>query len=294
MAFSERLIRSLDEVDVEHLDLDLVADRHHRRGVVDVLPGQLGHVDQAVHAAQVDEGAEVDHRRDHTPADLARLEVGEELAALLLLGLLQPGPPGENHVVAVLVQLDDLGVEVATDVGLEVADPAQLDQRRRQEAAQADVDDEAALDHLDDRAGDDTVGLLDLLDGAPGPLVLGPLLREDQATFLVLLLQDQRLDLVAEGDDLVGVDVVADRQLAGGDDAFGLEADVEQDLVLVHLDDGARDDVSVLELDDGAGDGVLEGGTGQVVLGDRPRDVHTVLVEAPHRLTGQQGCPGSA
>ena len=52
------------EVDVEHLHLDLVADLHDRRGVVDVLPRQLGHVDEAVHAAEVDEGAEVDDRRD--------------------------------------------------------------------------------------------------------------------------------------------------------------------------------------------------------------------------------------
>ena len=38
------------------------------------------------------------------------------------------------------------------DVGLQVADPAQLDERGGQEAPQADVEDEAALDHLDDRA----------------------------------------------------------------------------------------------------------------------------------------------
>jgi hypothetical protein len=58
-----------------------------------------------------------------------------------------------------------------------------------QEAAQADVDDEAALDDLDDRAGDDALGLLDLLDRAPGPLVLGPLLGQDEAALLVLLLR---------------------------------------------------------------------------------------------------------
>ncbi len=49
-------------------------------------------------------------------------------------------------------------------------------------------------------------------------------------------------------DDLVGVDVVLDRQLARGDDALGLVADVEQDLVAVDLDDGALDDVAVVEV----------------------------------------------
>ena len=175
----------------------------HLGRVVDVLPRQLGHVDEAVHAAEVDEGAEVDDRRHHALADLARLEVGQELLALLLLGLLQPGPAGQHHVVAVLVELDDLGVELPADVGLQVADPAQLDQGGGQEAPQADVEDEAALDHLDDRAGDDAVGLLDLLDGAPRPLVLGPLLGQDQPAFLVLLLEDQGLELLAQADDLV-------------------------------------------------------------------------------------------
>ena len=39
-------------------------------------------------------------------------------------------------------------------------------------------------------------------------------------------------------DDLVGVDVVLDGELARGDDTLGLVADVEQDLVAVDLDDG--------------------------------------------------------
>ena len=77
------------QVDVEHLHGDLVAHLHDRARVVDVLPRQLGHVDEAVHAAEVDEGAEVHDRRHHTAADLARLEVGEELVTLLALGLLE-------------------------------------------------------------------------------------------------------------------------------------------------------------------------------------------------------------
>ena len=53
-------------------------------------------------------------------------------------------------LLPVLVELDDLGLELHADVGLQVTDPAHLHQRRGQEAAQADVDDQAALDDLDD------------------------------------------------------------------------------------------------------------------------------------------------
>ena len=263
--FLRRLERQRDalavHVDVEHLDRDLLADLDDLGRVVDVLPGQLGDVHQTVDAAEVDERAEVDDRGDDAGADLALLQRGEERLAHLGLGLLEPGAAGQDHVVAVLVQLDDLGLELLADVGLQVADPAHLDQRRGQEAAQADVEDQAALDDLDDGAGDDAVLFLDLLDRAPGALVLGALLGQDQPALLVLLLEDQGLDLVADLDDLVGVDVVLDRQLAGGDDALGLVADVEQDLVAVDLDDGALDDVAVVEVLDGLVDG------GEEVLG---------------------------
>ena len=242
-------------VDVEHLDGDLVADGDDLGRVVDVLPGQLGDVHEAVDAAEVDERTEVDDRGDDALADLALLELGQEVVAHLGLGLLEPGTARQDHVVAVLVELDDLRLERLADVRLQVADAAHLHERGGQEAAQADVEDEAALDDLDDGALDDAVLLLDLLDGAPGALVLGALLGQDQAAFLVLLLEDQGLDLVADGDDLVGVDVVLDRQLARGDDALGLVADVEQDLVAVDLDDGALDDVAVVEVLDGRVDG---------------------------------------
>src|SRR6201985_2683369 len=137
---------------------------------------------------------------------------------------------------------------------LTVAAAAPPDDRRGQEAAQADVDDEAALDDLDDGALDDLVLLLLLLDRAPGALVLRALLGQDEPAFFVLLLENQGLDLIADGDDLVGVDVVLDGEFAGRNDTFGLVADVEKDLVTVDLDDGAFDDVAVVEVLDGAVD----------------------------------------
>src|ERR687897_522412 len=261
--FLGRLQRQRDplavHVDVEVLDGDLLADLDHLGRVVDVLPGQLRDVHQAVDAAEVDERTEVDDRGDDALADLALLQRLQEGGTHLGLGLLEPGTAGQDHVVAVLVQLDDLGLDLLADVRLQVANPAHLDQRRGQEAAQPDVEDQAALDDLDDSAGDDAVVLLDLLDRTPRPFVLGALLGQDQTAFLVLLLEDQGLDLVADGDDLVGVDVVLDRQLTRGDDALGLVADVEQDLVPVDLDDDTGDDVAVVEVLDGLVDRGEEG-----------------------------------
>ena len=61
-------------IDVEHLDLDGLADLEDLRRVVDVRPRQLGDVDQAVDALEVDERAEVDDVRDDALDDGAGLE----------------------------------------------------------------------------------------------------------------------------------------------------------------------------------------------------------------------------
>src|SRR5690606_32212905 len=164
------------EVHLEDLDGDLLADLDDLAGVLDVLPGQLGDVHETVHAAQVDERTEVDDRGHLTLADLTLVQVVEEVRARLRLRLLEQRTTAQDDVVAVLVQLQDLRLELLTQVWGEVADATQLDERGGQEAAQADVDDETALDDLDDGAGDDAVVLLDLLDISPGALVLRTLL----------------------------------------------------------------------------------------------------------------------
>src|SRR5262245_63804864 len=173
--------------------------------MVDVLPRQFGDVYEAVHAAEVDERTEVHDRRHDALANLARLQVGEELVALLALRLFQVRAPAEHDVVAVLVELDDLGLELTTYIRVQVADSPEIDEARRQEAAQPDVEDEAAFDDLDDRALDDLVLFLLALDVAPGALVLGALFGEDQAAVFVFLLQDECFDALTELDDLVRV-----------------------------------------------------------------------------------------
>ena len=167
---------------------------------------------------------------------------------------------------------------------------AQLDERCRQEAAQTDVDDQTALDDLDDRTLDDLVALLLLLDRAPRPLVLRPLLRQDEAALFVLLGEDERFDLLAERDDLGRIDVVADAQLARRDDTFALVPDVEQHFVTVDLDDGAVDHLTVLDFDDGAVDGVGERHA-EIVGDDLSGGVVALLVERPH-LRGRGGGAG--
>src|ERR1019366_218928 len=111
---------------------------------------------------------------------------------------------------------------------------------------------------------------------------------EDETSFLVLFLEDQAFDPLADGDDLRRVDVVADGELARGDDAFGLEADVEQDFVVVDLDHGAGDQVTVFELEDAVADEGGEVGADHVVFGDDAREIIPVFVKGSHLLGGEE------
>src|SRR5205823_35773 len=161
---------------------ELLARGDDLLGQVDVVLGHLRDVHQALDAvAHLHEGSERYELGDAPVDELTDPVVaGELLPRVLLRGLER-----EADALALEVELDDLRLELAPDIGLQIPDPAQLHERCREEAAQADVEDQAALDHLDDGTLDHALGLLDLLDGAPGPLVLGPLLREDQAALLV-------------------------------------------------------------------------------------------------------------
>ena len=263
------------EINVKHLDGDLVSDLDDLGRVIDVLPRQLGNVDQAVNTAQIDERAEVDDGGHDAFTDLALLKLGQEGLAHFGLGLLEVLATGEDHVVAVLVELEDLGLDLLADVRGQIADTTHLDERCRQEATQTDVDDEATLDSFDDSAFDNAIGFLDLLDVAPSALVLCTLLGQNQTAFLVFLGDDKGLNGVADLDDFVRINVLLDGKLAGGDDTLGLVADVEQDLVMIDLDDGTFDQITIIEVLDGGidcldevlfGADVVDGDLGDFVI----------------------------
>src|SRR4028118_574071 len=167
-------------------------------------------VDQAVYALEVDESAEVHEVRDGALDDLALLGRCEDLLALLLALLLEHGAAREHHVVARAVELDDLALEFLPEKALQVPDAPDVHQARRQEAAQADVQDQTALDDLDDRALDGALLVVGLLDPVPRPLEGGALGREDEPPVRVLLLEHQGFWALAEVDHVVRIGALTD------------------------------------------------------------------------------------
>ena len=225
------------------------------------LQRELGDVDEAVHPVEVDERAEVDDVRDLTLDDVAGAQPVEDRLAHLLALVLEDGAAGEHDVVARAVELDDLAAELLAEELVEVLDAPDVDERRRKEAAYAEVEDETALDDLDHLAVHGLAGLRGRLDALPRELEACALLREDEAPFGVLLREDERVDLLADRDLVGRIHRPTDRQLGDRDDALGLVADVDEDLVLVDAHDRAVHDLALVDLREGS-----------VVVGDQLPD----------------------
>src|SRR5581483_8517515 len=245
-------------VDVEHLDVDLLADLQHLGRMVDVAPRELADVDQAVHPVEVDERAEVDDVRDRALDDVTRVEPVEDRLAHLLALVLEDGAAREDDVVARAVELDHLAAQLLAEILVQVLHAADVDERRRQEAPDAEVEDEAALDDLDHAAVDGLALLVRTFDRLPGDLEARALLRQDQAPLGVLLRHHERGDLVAHGHLVGRVHRAANRELADRDNALRLVPDVNEHLILVHPDDRAVHDLALVDR-----------GEGRLVIGDQ-------------------------
>src|SRR4029078_7924810 len=128
---------------------------------------------------------------DRALDDVARIEAVEDPLPLLLALLLEHGAARKHDVGARAGELDHLALELLAEELVEVLHAADVDERRRQEAAHAEVEDEAALDDLDHAAGDRLPLLVGALDRLPRDLEARALLREDQPALGVLLRQHE-------------------------------------------------------------------------------------------------------
>ena len=222
-------------VDLDDLDLHLLADVEHFGRVIDAAPRDVGDVQQAVDAAEVDERAVVGDVLDDAVDDLALFEVLHQFLTLLGAGLFEHGAARHDDVAAAAIHLQDL--ERLRDVHQrrDVADRPDVDLRARQERHGAfEIDGEAALDLVEDDAGDLLVGLERLFELAPAFFAARLVARQHGFAERVLDPLEIDLDLVA---DLEFVRAAGAGKFAQRDAAFHLQADVDDRHVLFDGDD---------------------------------------------------------
>ena len=105
-------------VDVEHDDVDLLSDLEDFGGMADAAPAHVGDVEQSVQTIEIDERAEVGDILDGAFADVARGHFGQQLRAALVAFLFNQLAPGQNDVLPVLIDFDDLEIVSVADVAL--------------------------------------------------------------------------------------------------------------------------------------------------------------------------------
>src|SRR5690606_12560339 len=227
-------------VDADDLDLDGLADREHLARMIDPPPGDVGDVQQAIDAAEVDEGAVVGDVLDHAIDHLALFELLDDLGALLGAALREDGAARHDDVAAALVHLEDL--ERLRDIHqrADIADRPDVHLRARQEGdSPFEVDGETALDLVEDDALNLLALVVEFLELDPALLAAGLLAAQHRLAHGVLDAVDIDLDLGTLLDRAVAA---GGAELLKRDAALGLEADIDDGKVLLDADDLALDD----------------------------------------------------
>ena len=119
-------------VELEDLDLDLIADVDEVAGVGEAAPAHVGDVEQAVEAAEVNKRAVVGKVLDGAGEDGALFERGQGDGLLGVLLFFEQLLTGDDDIAALLVELDDADFDLGADVAVEVADGADFDLRARE------------------------------------------------------------------------------------------------------------------------------------------------------------------
>src|SRR5687767_8139472 len=235
-------------VDVEHFDFELAPDLDHLRRVRDAPPGHVGDVQEAVDATEIDERSEVGDVLHDTFAHLVLLELLHQLLALAGTLRLENHAARDDNVAAALVQLDDLELVLLAEELVDVRHAPQRDLRAGEERVDAhEVDDDTALDLLDERAFDRLIVLVGETDALPHAHEIRLLLRQDDRPFLIFEVLQQHLDLVT------GLEIGKILELFERDRPFGFEADIQDDHILADLKHSGLDDLPLFDRSKGTG-----------------------------------------
>ena len=229
-------------VDVEHLHVEFLAHLDHFARVAEAAPAHVGDVEQAVHAIEVDERAEVGEVLDHALDGAADLDGVEKALPLFAALLLDEFAARKDDVFPVVVDLDDLEIVGVADELLEILGRNNVDLRAGEKRLDADVDDEAAFDDRLDLAFDEAVAVEDLDDLLPVLAVGCFFLGKDDGTLVVFEAAEENFDFVAD------LEVVGVVELAQRDDALGFIADIDEDFAVANLQDAAFDDAALFEV----------------------------------------------
>ncbi|ABA50251.1 hypothetical protein BURPS1710b_2994 [Burkholderia pseudomallei 1710b] len=226
-------------VELEDLRGDFLADRQDFARVTHAAPCDVGDVQQAVDAAEVHERAVIGDVLDDAVDDRAFLERLEQLRALFALRGFDHRAARQHDVVTLAVELDHAELERLAFVRGRVLDGTRVDERARQERADAvDHHRHAALHLAGDRARDEFVVVERLFQRQPRSQTLRLVARQDRVAVAVF----QRVD--RDGNEIARLNLnlaLIVQEFLDRNVGLGLQAGIDDHEVVVDTHDFGGD-----------------------------------------------------
>src|SRR5438105_1364551 len=226
-------------IDLDDFYPHRLADRQNLGRMIDSPPGDIGHVQEPVDAAEIDEGAVIGDVLHHAVDHLPFCEVGDDLIALLGAGFLEHGAAGDDDIAPATVHFQDLEGLRRLHQRRYVADRADIDLTARQKRYGAvEIDGEAALDLVEDDAFDLFLFLEGLFELDPAFLAPRLVARNDRLAERVLDPLKINLDLVADGELAFAPGPL---KFLERNAAFGLQTEIDDGDLFRQRDDAPLD-----------------------------------------------------
>ncbi len=234
-------------IELQNLDVDLVANVDDFRRMLDALPGHVGDVQQTIDATQVNERTVVGEVLDDTFDLLAFLQVFQQGFALGAVLGFQHAATGNDNVVALLVELDDLELQLFAFQVSGITHRTDINQGTRQERTDAvDVDGEATFDLAVDDALNHFFSCEGCFQNNPALGALGFFAGQLGFTKAIFNRVQCNVYFVTDLDGQLASVVV---ELLERDDALGFQASMDGYPVTVDVDHDTGDDGTRLHVE---------------------------------------------
>ena len=227
-------------VELDDLYFDRLANSQHLRRVVDATPGDVGDVQQAVYAAQINEGTVIGDVLNNTLENATLFEVLNKLLTLFSTGFFEDSTTGYDDVTARLVHFQNLERLRVVHQWSDVTHRANVDLRTGKERNRAaKIDRKATLDAVENDTFDANA-IVELLFQF-NPSFFAARLVTGQHDFAVLV-------FVAFHEHLDGVACFDGRLLAGHREfferyaAFRFQADIDDHQIIFDVQYGTGED----------------------------------------------------
>ena len=204
--------------------------------MIDPAPAHVGDVQQSIDAAQINERAEVGDVLDGSLDDLADFEAVERLALQLFALLLDHLAAADDDVATLFVDLENDRVDGAANPVRDFAWTTNVHLRSGEEDRHADIDEQATFDLFGDFAADRVAFLFALHDGFPVDDAISLALADLHQTGVAFDVFEQDAYFVAR------LDVFGFIELGSFEDAFGLESQLDDEIIACVAGDFAFDD----------------------------------------------------